>query len=213
MLGVVPTPFGGPGYFCCMEQLVSSRLPSQWGEYTISAFGQEGDRFPHVVLYRGLEALEGQRVPVRIHSECMTGDVFGSARCDCGAQLDQALSHFKQEGGVLLYLRQEGRGIGLVEKLRAYNLQDEGMNTFEANEARGHQADGRDYGVAVSILQQLGVRCVELLTNNPEKVDALQAAGLDVTRKSVQVPRTKDNAAYLQAKAEITGHLLDGGSK
>ena len=114
---------------------------------------------------------------------------------------------------MLLYLRQEGRGIGLVEKLRAYNLQDEGMNTFEANEARGHQADGRDYGVAVAILQQLGVRCVELLTNNPEKVDALQAAGLDVTRKSVQVPRTKDNAAYLQAKAEITGHLLDGGSK
>ena len=121
------------------------------------------NRFARDIQTRGLQ---------RIHSECMTGDVFGSARCDCGAQLDQALSHFKQEGGVLLYLRQEGRGIGLVEKLRAYNLQDEGMNTYEANEARGHQADGRDYGVAVSILQQLGVRCVELLTNNPEKVDA-----------------------------------------
>lgn len=191
-----------------MEKLVSSRLPSKWGEYTISAFGAEGDRFPHVVLHRGLDAFEEKPVPTRVHSECMTGDVFASARCDCGPQLDQALAHFKEHGGILIYLRQEGRGIGLVEKLRAYNLQDEGMDTFEANEAMGHQADGRDYDAAVLILQHLGVQSVELLTNNPEKVEALKNAGFEVQRKSVQVPRTKDNAAYLKAKEEITGHLL-----
>ncbi len=192
-----------------MECLVSSRLPSSWGEYTITAFGAEGDRFPHVVLHRGLDAPEDRPVPVRVHSECMTGDVFGSARCDCGPQLHQALAHFKAHGGVLIYLRQEGRGIGLVEKLRAYNLQDEGMNTFEANEARGHQADGRDYEAAIHILKHLGVQDIELLTNNPEKVTALEQAGLTVRRLAVQVPQTVDNAAYLKAKAEITGHLLD----
>ena len=101
-----------------MEFLVSSRLPSRWGEYTISAYGEEGDPFPHVVLHRGIEALGEKPVPTRVHSECMTGDVFASARCDCGAQLDQALAHFKEHGGILIYLRQEGRGIGLVEKLR-----------------------------------------------------------------------------------------------
>ena len=196
------------GYFCDMDCLVSSRLPSSWGEYTISAYGTEGERFPHVVLHRGVEHAEEKPVPVRVHSECMTGDVFGSARCDCGPQLHQALAHFKEHGGVLIYLRQEGRGIGLVEKLRAYNLQDEGMNTFEANEARGHQADGRDYQAAIEILQDLGVQNVELLTNNPEKVAALERGGLIVTRRAVHVPQTSDNAAYLQAKAEITGHLL-----
>ena len=191
-----------------MEIMVSSRLPSRWGEYTISAYGLEGDLFPHVVLHRGLDGLGEKPVPTRIHSECMTGDVFASARCDCGPQLDQALAHFKEHGGILIYLRQEGRGIGLVEKLRAYNLQDEGMDTFEANEAMGHQADGRDYGAAIEILAHLGVRRIELLTNNPEKLEALEKAGYEVRRKAVQVPRTKDNAAYLKAKEEITGHLL-----
>lgn len=197
-----------------MMELVTSRLPSHWGEYTIVAYGQEGEVFPHVVLHRGMEGkdLKEERVSVRIHSECMTGDVFGSARCDCGAQLSQSLSHFKSNGGVLIYLRQEGRGIGLVEKLRAYNLQDDGMNTFEANEARGHQADGRDYAAAVDILKDLGVTKVDLLTNNPEKMEALEAAGFDVQRRSVTVEMTADNAAYLKAKADITGHFLTESS-
>ena len=191
-----------------MKLLVESRLPSKWGEYVMAAYGEEGDRYPHVVLYSDLEQLKRGRVPLRIHSECMTGDVFASRRCDCGAQLVAALDHFKQHGGILIYLRQEGRGIGLVEKLRAYNLQDEGMDTFEANVARGHAEDAREYDAAVAILKQLGVESVGLLTNNPDKVKALEIAGLEVDRIPVSVGAHQDNAAYLKAKADITGHWL-----
>lgn len=174
----------------------------------MAAFGEEGSQQPHVVLHRGLDALAGRRVPVRIHSECMTGDVFASRRCDCGAQLVAALGHFREEGGVLIYLRQEGRGIGLVEKLRAYNLQDEGLDTFEANVARGHAPDARDYAVAVNILGALDVHSVGLLTNNPDKVKALKEAGLDVERVPVAVHSHEDNEAYLKAKTDIAGHWL-----
>ena len=191
-----------------MKMLVESRLPSKSGEYVRVAYGEEGDRYQHVVLHRNLEKLKPGRVPLRIHSECMTGDLFGSRRCDCGAQLVAALDHFKQHGGILIYLRQEGRGIGLVEKLRAYNLQDEGMDTFEANVARGHAEDAREYDAAVAILKQLGVESVGLLTNNPEKVKALEIAGLEVDRIPVSVGAHQDNAAYLKAKADITGHWL-----
>jgi GTP cyclohydrolase II len=191
-----------------MELLVESRLPSEFGEYTIRAYGEKGDRFPHVVLYRGLEELRGHFVPVRIHSECMTGDVFASRRCDCGPQLVTALDHFKEKGGILIYLRQEGRGIGFVEKLMAYNLQDEGMNTFEANVARGHQEDERSYEVAIDILKAMGVEQVRLLTNNPEKVKSLESAGFRVDRATIATEMTPDNAAYLKAKADITGHWL-----
>jgi GTP cyclohydrolase II len=192
-----------------MGKLVSSRLPSRWGEYTISAFGDEGDAFPHVVLHRGLSAFDAENpVPVRIHSECMTGDVFGSARCDCGEQLSQSLEHFKEHGGALVYLRQEGRGIGLVEKLRAYNRQDEGLDTFEANRAGGHDDDARNYDDAVGILKELGIENVLLLTNNPLKINALRQSGLSVVRQKCVAPVTTDNADYLKAKAEITGHLF-----
>lgn len=191
-----------------MELLVESRLPSKWGEYVMAAFGEEGDPHPHVVLHSNLTRLRSGRVPVRIHSECMTGDVFASRRCDCGAQLVAAMDHFKQHGGLLIYLRQEGRGIGLVEKLRAYNLQDEGLNTFEANVAQGHAEDARQYGAAVAILRHLGVTSVSLLTNNPDKVRALEEAGLDVLRLPNAVGAHRDNAAYLKAKADITGHWL-----
>jgi 3,4-dihydroxy 2-butanone 4-phosphate synthase/GTP cyclohydrolase II len=191
-----------------MKMLVESRLPSKWGEYVMVAFGEEGDRYPHVVLHRNLEKLKPGRVPLRIHSECMTGDLFASRRCDCGAQLVAALDHFKQNGGLLIYLRQEGRGIGLVEKLRAYNLQDEGLDTFEANVARGHAEDAREYDAAVAILRQLGVESVGLLTNNPHKVKALENAGVEVDRIAVAVGAHQDNAAYLKAKADIAGHWL-----
>lgn len=191
-----------------MECLVESRLPSEFGEYTIRAYGEKGDRFPHVVLFRGIEEQKEDFVPVRIHSECMTGDVFASRRCDCGPQLVTALDHFKGKGGILIYLRQEGRGIGLVEKLMAYNLQDEGMNTFEANVARGHQEDERSYGVAIDILRHMGVDKVCLLTNNPEKVKSLEHAGMTVKRATISAEVTPDNAAYLKAKADITGHWL-----
>ena len=195
-------------YFCEMELLAETRLPSEFGEYTIQAYGEEGDRFPHVVLHRGLDALNCDFIPVRIHSECMTGDVFASRRCDCGPQLVTALDYFKNKGGILIYLRQEGRGIGLVEKLMAYNLQDEGMNTFEANVARGHQEDERSYDIAIDILRQMGVDKVRLLTNNPEKVKSLEEAGIEVERATITAEVTPDNKAYLKAKADITGHWL-----
>lgn len=194
-----------------MELLVTSRLPSKWGDYRISAFGVEGDRYPHVVLERGVtESLQQQKaIPVRIHSECMTGDVFASRRCDCGEQLHYSLAHFKEHGGLLIYLRQEGRGIGLVEKLRAYNLQDEGMNTFEANVARGHGEDERDYAAALEILKHFEVRHIRLMTNNPLKEKALMAGGVTVVdRISVSMAKNSDNEAYLKAKEEITGHFL-----
>ena len=194
-----------------MKLLVTSRLPSPWGTYSISAFGQEGERFPHVVLHRGVkEALaSNEPVDVRVHSECMTGDVFASQRCDCGEQLHSALGHFKQHGGVLIYLRQEGRGIGLVDKLRAYNLQDEGMNTYEANSAMGHGEDEREYTDAIGILDHYGLQDVRLLTNNPLKEQALKHAGVNVVeRLPLRATETSDNAGYLRAKREITGHWL-----
>ena len=191
--------------------LVTSRLPSPWGTYSISAFGVEGDRFPHVVLHRGEKEALTSDVPlaVRVHSECMTGDVFASKRCDCGEQLHNALDHFKRHGGMLIYLRQEGRGIGLVEKLRAYNLQDEGMNTYEANTAMGHGEDERQYSDAVDILGHFGIKSIRLLTNNPAKEKALNAAGLEVVERiTLRGTETVENADYLKAKKEITGHLF-----
>lgn len=190
---------------------MTSRLPSKWGDYRISAFGDEGDMYPHVVLERGVtESLKQQKaIPVRIHSECMTGDVFASRRCDCGEQLHYSLAHFKERGGLLIYLRQEGRGIGLVEKLRAYNLQDEGMNTFEANVARGHGEDERDYAAALEILKHFEVRHIRLMTNNPLKEEALTVGGVTVVdRIPVSMAKNSDNEAYLKAKEEITGHFL-----
>jgi len=147
---------------------------------------------------------------VRVHSECFTGDVLGSRRCDCGEQLDQSLEMVARVGtGVVLYLRQEGRGIGLLEKLRAYNLQDKGFDTVDANLMLGHEADARDYSLAALMLQDLGVYSVRLITNNPAKIDALNQAGIAVTeRVSLEVPANSDNIDYLSTKAQRMNHLL-----
>ena len=152
-----------------------------------------------------------QPVLVRIHSSCLTGDVFGSFRCDCGAQLKRALSVIADEGqGVLLYLNQEGRGIGLANKLRAYALQDSGLDTVQANEDLGFKADLRDYGTGAQILVRLGVRRMRLMTNNPRKVVALEGFGLQVAeRVPIQVPPGKHNAQYLRTKFERLGHFID----
>lgn len=162
-----------------------------------------------------LGGTEGQTdVLLRIHSECFTGDVLGSVRCDCGPQLEMAMERIASAGqGVLLYLRQEGRGIGLAEKLRAYNLQDQGYDTVEANLILGHQADERDYRVAAKIIKHLGIRSVRLLTNNPKKYEALKESGIQVTdRLALQTEITKENADYLQTKANRLNHhiSLDG---
>ena len=192
-----------------MKKLVEARLPNSYGAFTMMAFGEEKEMYPHVLL-RSKMLEEGGAPLVRVHSECMTGDVFGSTRCDCGAQLDQALARIAMEGGFLIYLRQEGRGIGLVEKLKAYNLQDEGMDTIQANEALGHPSDGRSFAVAAEILNSLNVKTIRLLTNNPEKVRELEANGIEVqARERLVIEPIEENARYLAVKKALMGHWLD----
>ena len=172
------------------------------------AFGEEGEAHPHIALVA--PSADGATVPlVRVHSECMTGDVFGSSRCDCGQQLAYSLAKISEEGGCMVYLRQEGRGIGLVEKLKAYNLQDEGLDTIAANEALGHEADARSFDAAAVILKELSITTVRLLTNNPQKVQELEENGIRVEkREPVVIAPVKENEAYLAVKKAAMGHWL-----
>ena len=193
--------------FGLVKKLVSSRLPTALGNFTMSAYGNEPDLFPHVVLQA--PSIDGAVPLVRIHSECMTGDLFHSSRCDCGEQLDQSLEQIGKEGGVLIYLRQEGRGIGLVEKLKAYNLQDDGMDTITANEALGHQSDERSYEAAALILADLDIPAVRLMTNNPLKVESLKSLGIEVShRVPLVIAAQPENAGYLEVKRAVMGHYL-----
>jgi len=163
---------------------------------------------PHIALVaEGFDP--AQPVAVRIHSECMTGDVFGSRRCDCGEQLDASLHIAAEHGGVVIYLRQEGRGIGLINKLKAYNLQDLGLNTADANTHLGFDVDARQYDCAIYILQDLGIQQVELITNNPVKVEALRRSPIEVVgRIPIIIPPQPDSRLYLQTKQDLMGHLL-----
>ncbi|MDG1674272.1 MAG: GTP cyclohydrolase II [Flavobacteriales bacterium] len=184
-----------------MKPLVTASLPALSGNFEILAFESGVESQPHLVL-RADRATSTMPL-VRIHSECWTGDVVGSLKCDCGPQLNKSLEMIAREGGAVVYLRQEGRGIGLIEKLKAYNLQDEGMDTFEANEALGHQRDGRDFGVAGDILKSLGWTDIRLLTNNPEKVDNLNKAGIKVVEViPLEIEANPHNEAYLRAKSK-----------
>jgi 3,4-dihydroxy 2-butanone 4-phosphate synthase/GTP cyclohydrolase II len=151
-----------------------------------------------------------EAILVRVHSECLTGDVFGSLRCDCGRQLEKAMQIIGDaKKGIILYMNQEGRGIGLIEKMRAYNLQDQGMDTVQANEALGHKADLRDYGIGAQILVDLGVKRIKLLTNNPRKIVGLEGYGLEVSeRLSLEIKPTQENYRYLKTKKEKMGHEL-----
>jgi len=166
------------------------------------------ERMPHIALVaEGFDP--AQPVAVRIHSECMTGDVFGSRRCDCGEQLDASLHIAAEHGGVVIYLRQEGRGIGLINKLKAYNLQDLGLNTADANTHLGFDVDARQYDCAIYILQDLGIQQVELITNNPVKVEALRRSPIEVVgRIPIIIPPQPDSRLYLQTKQDLMGHLL-----
>ncbi|MFE7889121.1 GTP cyclohydrolase II [Streptomyces sp. NPDC057412] len=186
-------------------ELVTFQGLSDEGEHVACVF-PEPEPEPEPVP----EPASGRAAPlVRLHSECLTGDVFGSTRCDCGPQLKEALSLLARHGGVLLYLRQEGRGIGLYNKLDGYVLQDEGADTFEANRLLGRGADERDYGTAAAMLRALGLHRVRLLTNNPDKVAQLRVHGVDVAESlPTAVHRTPDNTAYLAAKARSGHHLL-----
>lgn len=192
-----------------MKKLVEARLPAPQAQFTLIAFGEEGDRYPHLALVAP-PAASAEAPLVRVHSECMTGDVFGSQRCDCGEQLAVAMERIGREGGCLVYLRQEGRGIGLVEKLKAYNLQDDGMDTIEANVALGHAADARSFDIAAAILNELNYASVRLLTNNPQKVQELEENGIVVeAREPLVIAPVKENEAYLAVKKAVMGHWLD----
>ena len=184
-------------------------LPTEHGAFRVFAFESQLDDQTHVALVRG-DIGDGKDVLVRVHSKCLTGDVFHSARCDCGAQLDAAMSAVASEGrGVLLYLNQEGRGIGLANKIRAYELQDQGLDTVEANERLGFKADQRDYGIGAQILSDLGVKTMRLLTNNPRKFVGLQGYGLAVSEAvPLEIPANDSTRRYLKTKKDKLGHKL-----
>ena len=193
-----------------LRAVARAELPTRYGRFTIYGFEGRGPQEEAIALVRG--RLNGNLAPlVRVHSQCLTGDVLASQRCDCRAQLELALSKIGHSpSGVLLYLPQEGRGIGLMNKLRAYELQDRGMDTVEANEALGFAADDRDYDFSAKILKQLGAKRIRLLSNNPEKVRQLERAGITVTERVPCQPRiSKISRAYLQTKKSKMGHLLN----
>jgi 3,4-dihydroxy 2-butanone 4-phosphate synthase/GTP cyclohydrolase II len=194
-----------------ITRAAETRIPTRFGgEFQAIVYDNEVDDCQHIALYKG-EINSDEPVLVRVHSECLTGDVFSSERCDCGDQLHASMKMIDDEGGgVVLYMRQEGRGIGLVNKLKAYNLQDQGHDTVEANEALGFQADLRDYGIGAQMLTDLGVRKIRLLTNNPRKIIGLEGYGLEIVeRVAIEMPANKSNLKYLKTKQEKLGHLLE----
>jgi 3,4-dihydroxy 2-butanone 4-phosphate synthase/GTP cyclohydrolase II len=195
---------------CLVQEAATSQLPIQnHGTFTMTVFANELDSVEHFVLIK--PPLTTNQVPlVRIHSECITGDVFHSCKCDCGKQLEHSLGLIAQEGGVLIYLRQEGRGIGLANKLKAYSLQEQlGLDTVDANLKLGFPADNRDYAIAYQILKYLGIDTVRLLTNNPLKIAAIERFGVLVQeRVALETESTNENRAYLKTKKEKLGHLL-----
>jgi GTP cyclohydrolase II len=193
-----------------VQKLTCARIPTPAGEFQLCYYGNSQDNKEHLALVMG-DVLQRPDVLVRIHSECFTGDVLGSLRCDCGPQLYRAMELIAAEGrGIIIYLRQEGRGIGLLDKLRAYNLQDEGYDTVDANLMLGHQADERDYTIAALMLRDLGVASLRLMTNNPSKIEGLRALGLNVSaRMPLQTGFNQENAAYLQTKVARMRHLLE----
>jgi len=192
-----------------VQQRSCARIPTSYGLFRLCLYTFEDKPIDHLAMVYG-KVDSSDDVLVRVHSECFTGDVMGSQRCDCGPQLARSLAIIAKSGqGIVLYLRQEGRGIGLLDKLRAYNLQDEGYDTVDANLLLGHEPDERDYRVAAAILKDLGVRTIRLLTNNPDKIEQLQANGIAVrARVPLVIPATTENASYLQTKSTRLNHLL-----
>ena len=193
-----------------VERVAEAKLPTRYGEFVVIAYRSKVDPDQHVALVRG-DITGDEPVLVRVHSECLTGDVFGSLRCDCGGQIALAMEKIAAEGrGVFLYMRQEGRGIGFHNKLRAYALQDQGLDTVEANIALGFDADLRDYGIGAQILADLGLHKIRLLTNNPKKVIGLESYGLQIVEiVDLRTPPTPYNLEYLKTKQKKLGHLLD----
>ncbi|MEI6269051.1 MAG: GTP cyclohydrolase II [Methylococcaceae bacterium] len=192
-----------------LEDLVQTRLPTEHGEFVLHFYSNTLDDKEHIALVKG-DVANRENVPVRIHSECFTGDVLGSRRCDCGEQLAMAMQLINEAGfGVLIYLRQEGRGIGLLKKLQAYNLQDAGMDTVDANIHLGHLADEREYNIAALMLENLQIKSIKLMTNNPQKMDDMKKLGINVAgRIPVESVAHNDNVGYLKTKAKKMSHML-----
>lgn len=207
---LVETPFEVTCEGDTVRVLSVANLPTRSGLFRIVALGPFPDGREHIALVRG-DVVNQDEVLVRVHSECLTGDVLGSMRCDCRDQLEMALDALgRASSGVLLYLRQEGRGVGLIEKIRAYTLQDQGMDTVQANLALGHPDDLRDYTIAADMLRALQVRSIRLMTNNPDKVNQLRSAGVEVReRVAHEAPVSEHNRRYLRTKMERSGHLLN----
>ncbi len=192
-----------------LKNLVQTRIPTRYGEFILHYYTNNIDNKEHIAFVKN-NVVGERNVPVRIHSECFTGDVLGSRRCDCGEQLDMALQIISEAGrGVLIYLRQEGRGIGLLKKLQAYNLQDEGLDTVDANIHLGHLPDEREYSMAAAILNILEITSIDLITNNPSKIDELKKLGIQVEQRiPIEIPFHHDNENYLKTKAEKMSHIL-----
>ena len=194
----------------CVRIVAMAELPTRFGDFHIVAFENNSDGKEHIAITKG-DVIGAADVPVRLHSECLTGDVVGSLRCDCRDQLEAALKMIgKMERGMVLYLRQEGRGIGLVNKIRAYSLQDQGLDTVQANLALGFRDDERDYAVAAHMLASLKIQSVQLITNNPKKIQQLTDYGIHVSDRIPHIMEPNDyNRFYLQTKAAKSGHLID----
>jgi GTP cyclohydrolase II len=194
----------------CVRVVAAAKLPTRFGDFLIVAFWNNRDAKEHVALVHG-DVIAAEAVPTRLHSECLTGDIAGSLRCDCRDQLEAALSRLAAgDRGLLLYLRQEGRGIGLINKIRAYSLQDRGLDTVEANRALGFRDDERDYAVAAHMIRSLDVRSVRLLTNNPDKIGQLERYGTQVDQRIPHLlPPNAHNRFYLETKARRSGHHID----
>lgn len=192
-----------------VDKIATADFPTKYGHFTLHAFKSELDNEEHLAIVKGDVSTE-EPVLVRVHSQCLTGDILGSLRCDCGDQLHKALDAIEKEGrGIVLYMRQEGRGIGLGNKIKAYHLQDNGKDTVEANEELGFKPDLRDYGIGAQILFELGVRNIRLLTNNPKKIVGLEGYGLKVVaREPIEIAANEINAGYLQTKRNKMGHLI-----
>jgi len=198
----------------CVRIIAIADLPSRFGRFQVAAFWNNRDGKDHIAILHG-NPMGKDRVPTRVHSECLTGDALGSLRCDCRDQLEVALRRIAQEEcGIVLYLRQEGRGIGLLNKMRAYGLQDRGLDTVEANLALGFRDDEREYSIAAHMLHSLKVRSIQLLTNNPKKVEELQQYGVEISGRLPHViPANEHNRFYLETKRDRSGHLLDALGK
>jgi GTP cyclohydrolase II len=190
-----------------IQKIAEAKLPTHWGEFKVIAFEDKKLNEEHLLLYMG--ELQNDSL-LRIHSQCLTGDTLYSLKCDCGSQLAMALQRISEEGvGMIIYMAQEGRGIGLVNKIRAYELQDKGMNTVEANEALGFAADERDYSYCKEILSAVNISSVRLMTNNPRKIKGLEDVDIKVTeRVSIEIEPNKHNEDYLKVKADKLGHMI-----